>query len=141
MSCLTSAFATVNAVTGDFAPRGGARILAAFVLGAEGAVLGLAALAYSALGVVGDADGRELSFGVAALTALAAVGLLLLARGLWNARRWATSPALTWQVLQGFVAAYAISVGSAVPGAVAIALAVVGAVSIVLVSREQASPA
>ena len=141
MSCLTSAFATVNAVTGDFAPRGGARILAALVLGAEGAVLGLAALAYGVLGVVGDADTRDLSFGVAALTALASIGLLFLARGLWSARRWATSPAITWQVLQGLVGAYAISTPGAVPGAVALGLAVVGAVSLVLVSREEASPA
>ena len=141
MSCLTSAFDTVNAVTGRFAPVGGARTAAALTLGVEGVLIGLAALAYVALGAVGDAESRALSFGVAGLAAVAAFGLLALARGLWRARRWATSPAITWQVLQGFVGAYALSAGGRVLGGVALALAVVGVVALVLVSRQEASPA
>ncbi len=143
MCCLTIVLATVNAVTARFAPRRTARILASAVLGLESAATALAALSYIAMGIVGDAGGRGVSFGLAVVFGLAAVGLGLLARGLWRARRWAVSPAITWQVLQGFVGAFAISAGSGniVFGAAAVALAATGLVALALISRSAASGA
>ena len=132
MSCLTVEFATFNAVTGYFAP---ARVVAALVVGAEAAVLGIGGALYLALGVVGEDGSRELSLGFAALAAASAVGLGLLARGLWRARRWALSPSITWQVLQGFVGAYALSSGSPIVGAVALVLAILGIVPLVVIAR------
>ena len=96
-------------------------------------------MAYVTFGVVSDADSRGLSLGLAAIAGLAAGALGALARGVWNARRWATSPALTWQVLQGFVGAYAIYTGDAAVGAAASALAISGGVALVLVTRGQSS--
>jgi len=101
--------------------------------------MALAAVLYVTFGFVGDGDSVGLSFALAAVAALAAVGLGLLTRGVWRARRWAVTPSITWQVLQGFVAAYVISIGGVVPGAVALALAVVGLVALALVSRTYAS--
>ena len=133
MSCLTVAFDTFNAVTRYFAP---ARIAAAIVLGVEAAVLGVGGALYLALGVVGEAGERELSLGMAVLAAVAAVGLGFLSRGLAQARRWALSPSITWQVLQGFVGAYALTAGSPVIGGIALGLALVGIVPLVLIARS-----
>ena len=141
MCCLTIVFDSVNAVTVRFAPRPIASIVAAAVLGLECAAVVVAALAYIAIGIVGDAAGRGFSFGLSAVAAIAAVGLGFLARGLWQARRWAVSPAITWQVLQGFVGAYVISAGAGnvAFGVVALALAVVALVALVALSRSAAS--
>jgi hypothetical protein len=136
VSCLTTTFDTVNAVTADFAPRTPAHIAAAALLGAEAIVVGLAAALYVVFAVVGDSESVAVSIGIAVVMALAAFGLGFLARGLWRARRWAVSPAITWQVLQGFVAAYAISIGSIGLGAAALALAVFALVALVLIARR-----
>ena len=139
MSWLTNGFATVNAVTADFAPRSPAHVVAAAVLGIEAGTMALAAVLYVTFGIIGDTGSAGLSFGIAAIAALAALGLGALARGLSRARRWAVTPSITWQVLQGFVAAYVISIGDVAPGAVALALAIVGLVALALVSRTYAS--
>jgi len=135
VSCLTIRFATFNAVTTNFAPAEAARTSAAIVVGVEAALLALGAILYVALGVVGTGSARELSLALAVMAAAGGVGLGCLARGLWRARRWAVSPALTWQVLQGFAGAYAIGAGYAVLGVVAVALAVAGAVALIVVAR------
>ena len=131
--------ASLNAVNVRFAPRSPARVVAVAVVGIEAAFVALAAVLYVVFAIVGDSDARGLSLGVAALAALAAIGLGLLARGLAQARRWAVSPSITWQVLQGFVGAFAVSVGTVVPGIASIALAVIGCVSLVLLARADAS--
>lgn len=120
-------------MTGYFAP---ARPAAAIVLGVEAAVLAFGGAAYLALGIVGEAGARPLSLGMAALAALCAVGLGLLAKGLAGARRWALSPSITWQVLQGFVGAYALTAGSPVIGAIALGLALLGIVPLALLARS-----
>ena len=135
MSCLTSAFATVNAVNGTFAPAPAVRRLAALAVGAESALLGLAAILYIVLAAVDDGDARGLSLGLAGLCAACAIGLGFLATSLLHARRWAVSPALTWQVLQGFAGAYAVTVGYAVLGWVALALAAAAGISLALIAR------
>ena len=98
-------------------------------------MFGIGAILYVALGVIGDGSARELSLALAVMAAAAGVGLGYLARGLWGARRWAVSPSLTWQVLQGFVGVYAIGAGYAVLGVIAVALAVLGAVGLVVVAK------
>ena len=101
--------------------------------------MALATVLYVTFGIVGDGGSAGLSFAIAAIAALAAVGLGFLARGLWRARRWAVSPSITWQVLQGFVGAFAVSVGAVAPGIAAVALAVVGVVALVILARADAS--
>jgi hypothetical protein len=120
-------------VQGDFAPRSSAGTVAAIVVGVEAVALAVAAIAYVALGLAGDDAGRAFTFALAAMAALAAAVLFLLARGLWLARRWAVSPAITWQVLQGFA-------GAVVPShlevtLVAVPLAIIGLVALVVVLR------
>jgi len=138
VSCLTSRFDTVNAVAPEIASRTPALVVAAVVLGAEAGTVALVAVLYVIFAIVGDANSTAMSVGIAVVAALAAVGLGVLCRGLWHARRWAVSPAITWQVLQGFVAAYGISIGSVVPGTLALALAVVALVPLVLIARADA---
>jgi hypothetical protein len=139
VSCLTNVFATVNAVTGQFAPVRSARVVGGLTVGVEVALLAVAAILYTALWAVGEGPARDLSLGLAVVCAGAAIGLGLLSRALWQARRWAVSPALTWQVLQGLAGAYALANGEVIVGAVALGLALVGAVAIGLVARAVAS--
>lgn len=138
MCCLTSRFATVNAVTADFAPRRAANGVAAVVLAIESGFAALSAVLYVVFALVKDTTGPP-PLALAAVAAIAAVGLGLLARGLWQARRWAVSPSITWQVLQGFVGAYAISTGAVVEGSAALALAVVGVAALAVIARTDAS--
>jgi hypothetical protein len=125
-------------VTADFAPEF-ARRVAAVVVGAEAACLTAGALLYVTFGIVGDEQDRTMSFAIGAFAALAALGLAALARGVWNSRRWALSPSITWQVLQGFVGAYAISDGSVLLGAVAVALAIAGFGALVSIARASST--
>lgn len=99
-------------------------------------MLGIGGAFYLALGVVGEAGARDLSLGMALLAAVSAVGLCLLSRGIARARRWALSPSITWQVLQGFVGAYALTAGSPVIGAVALGLALAGIVPLAILARS-----
>lgn len=138
MSCLTGLFGRFNAVTADFAPRGPWWTTASVVLWVEAAAALLAALLYATLAIVGDSTDRGLSAGIGALAFLSALGLGFLARGLWRARRWALSPSITWQVLQGFVGAYAIGAGGVAGGTAAVGLAVVAFVALVLAARGEA---
>lgn len=120
----------------EFAPRGAAGFVAATVVAVEATALALAAIAYVALGLAGDDAGRAFSLALGAIAGFASAGLFLLARGLWQARRWAVSPAITWQVLQGFA-------GAVVPAhlevtLVAVPLAVVGLIALILVARASA---
>jgi len=124
-------------VTADFAPRTAPRVAATAVVGLEAAVLAIAAVLYAVFAIVGDAESRGLSLGLAALAALAAVGLGFLARGLWHARRWAVSPSITWQVLQGFVGAFAIGADAVVAGVIAVVLAIVGAGALFMLARGE----
>jgi hypothetical protein len=66
------------------------------------------------------------------LLGLLGAGLLLVARGLLAGRRWARSPAVTWQVLLLAVAWYVVSAGHLLPGVALAAVAVVAAVAAVL---------
>lgn len=102
-------------------------------------MLGLGGTLYLVLGVVGDDGSRQLSLGMAALAAASAVGLGLLARGIARARRWALSPSITWQVLQGFVGGYALTSGSPWLGAVALGLAIVGFAPLVMLARSESA--
>lgn len=121
------------------APRGAAGTVAAAVLGIECAIIALAAIAYVPLGLVDDADDAQISFALAAIGALAAAGLGLLTWGLWHARRWAVSPSITWQILQGFVGAYLVSQGEWIYGAAAVALAIVAFVALAVIARGRQS--
>ncbi|MGC4175573.1 hypothetical protein [Demequina sp.] len=69
---------------------------------------------------------------------IAAVGLGLLARGLLQARRWAISPAITWQILLGLSGAYLVSVGDYMYGPAALVAAIVGLVPLVQLAKERA---
>jgi hypothetical protein len=59
------------------------------------------------------------------------IGLLLVSRGLLSGRRWARSPAVTWQLLLIAVAWYVVSSGHVLAGVVVAAVAVVTAVAAV----------
>lgn len=139
MSCLTTTFATVNAVKADFAPRGADRVVAAAVLAIESglAVIGTALFVVAALST--NSGGAGMLLGLALLAGLAAAGLFFLARGLWQGRRWAVSPSITWQVLQGVVAAASISSARPLLGVIALAIAAIGLVALILVARSAAS--
>lgn len=69
---------------------------------------------------------------------LAAFGLLIVSvlvggsRALWNGRRWARSPVMTWQIFQGACGVLLTQSGSPAGGAVILAAAVLGAVLLVL---------
>jgi hypothetical protein len=65
------------------------------------------------------------------LLALIGLGLLLVARGLLGGRRWARSPAVTWQVLLLAVAWYVVAAGHLLAGLAVAALAVVAALAAV----------
>jgi hypothetical protein len=140
VSCLTNVFATLNAVNGDFAPARSTTVVASLAVGAEAALLGLAAILYAVLWAVGEGESRSLSLGLAGVCAAAAATLGFLARAMWHARRWAVSPLITWQVLQGFAGAYAISVGEVAIGVVALGLGVVAAAALALAVRSAPSP-
>ena len=139
--CVVSqiAIGIFNAVTGQFAPRTPAGTVAATVVGIEGVVVALGAVAYVALGFVGDAGGTQFAFMLAAVAALAAAGLFFLAKGLWGARRWAGTPAITWQLLQGLVGAQLLSDGQVAFGAIALGVAVVGLAALLLLARGSGS--
>ncbi|MCR6712714.1 MAG: hypothetical protein NVV57_08465 [Demequina sp.] len=124
---------------GQFAPRSAARTVAAAVVAVECGVIALGALAYVALGIVGDDSGTQASLALAGVGALAAAGLFVLARGLWHARRWAVSPSITWQLLQGFVGAYLITAGQPAYGAAALGVAVIGLVALMALARGAGS--
>jgi len=126
-------------VTEEFAPAPAKRAAAAIAVGAESAVIALGAALYLVLGLVGEGDSQTLSLALAGLCALSAVALALLAKALWNARRWATSPSITWQVLQGLAGAYAISAGEVVVGIVALALALIAGAALAFVVRAETS--
>lgn len=134
MSCLTGLFGRFNAVTADFAPRPRAASAAAMVVALETALFGLAAVLYVVLGIAGD-DAGAASFALAGMAALACAALVALTRGLWHGRRWAVSPAITWQVLQGFVGAYFLTASQPLVGTVALVSAAVALVALVLVAR------
>jgi hypothetical protein len=59
------------------------------------------------------------------------IGLLLVSRGLLAGRRWARSPAVTWQLLLLAVAWYVVSAGHVLAGVVVAAVALVTAVAAV----------
>jgi hypothetical protein len=59
------------------------------------------------------------------------VGLLVVARGLLAGRRWARSPAVTWQILLLAIAWYVVSSGHLLAGVGVVAVAVVTAVAAV----------
>jgi hypothetical protein len=65
------------------------------------------------------------------LFGLIGLGLLLVGRGLLGGRRWARSPAVTWQVLLLAVAWYVQSAGHLLAGLAVAVLAVVAAVAAV----------
>ena len=139
MSWLTAAFATVNDVAPQNAPRSAPRVIAAIVLAFEASALAVATLAYVTLAIVDDGDSREFLVGIAILSALSAVGLGLASRGLARGRRWAVGPSLTWQVLQGFVGAWALSNGSPGLGLGLLVPAVIGGIALVLTARGSAA--
>lgn len=77
--------------------------IAAVALAVEAAAVGgwgVATLVSWARGVVDD--GARAGF-IAIFALLTAVGLVLVARGLWDSRRWARSAAFVWQLLQAAV--------------------------------------
>ena len=123
----------------DFAPSRSTLVVATTVLALECAVLILGAVLYVALGLVGDTGVAQTWFGIAAMLGLAATGLGFLTRGLWRARRWALSPSITWQVLQGLVGAYLLSAGSWLIGGAVLALALIGLVPLLAIARYNAS--
>lgn len=139
--CVVSqvALGMFNAVPGQFAPRSAARTVAAAVVAVECGVIALGALAYVALGVVGDDSGTQASLALAVVGGLATAGLFLVARGLWHARRWAVSPSITWQLLQGLVGAYLITAGQPAYGAAALGVAIIGLVALMLLARGAGS--
>ena len=68
---------------------------------------------------------------LAVVLAVLGAGLVVVGRGLLAGRRWARSPALTWQVLLLAVAWYVVSAGRAVAGVLVAAVAVLTAVAAV----------
>jgi hypothetical protein len=111
-------------------------LVASVVLWAEAAIGALGAVLWVALALVGYVGGRDDALALGVLAAVASAGLAALALGIARGRRWATSPAITWQVLQGFVGFYLLTNSYVAYGVVALALAVAGAVALVLVIRE-----
>lgn len=65
------------------------------------ALQGVVVLAFAVFYVVGQPRGSSQStvLASAVLFVVAGAGLLLVARGLFGLRRWARSPALTWQLV------------------------------------------
>lgn len=68
---------------------------------------------------------------LAVLLLVVAVGLALVARGLLAGRRWARSPAVTWQLLLVAVGGYVFAAPHRIAGAAILALAVATIVAVV----------
>lgn len=136
MSWLTTAFATVNAVAVLRAPNSARRITAMVALAVEASALALATLAYVTLAIIGDAEHRASLLGLAALSALSALGLGAATRGVARSKRWALGPSITWQVLQGFVGAYVLSTGNVLLGLSLLVLAVPAGLALIAIARS-----
>lgn len=106
--------------------------LVAAAVAETGALLGLGGVYLGEL-----ADGRAAEPAVAGFAAgfalLVGAGLGFAAVGLWRGRRWARSPVMTWQLLQGAVAVSQLGSGSAVGAAAVGALAVAAVAAVLLV--------
>lgn len=72
---------------------------AAALVGLEGGALVLLGLGYGVAGVLGEPFDRLATILEGLLTVLAGAGLLLVARGLQQARRWALAPSVLLQLL------------------------------------------
>ena len=72
---------------------------AALLVAVEGLALTVLGLAYGAAGVLGEPFDRTATLLEAAFAVLAGGLVLLVARGLWQVRGWARSPAVVLQLL------------------------------------------
>jgi hypothetical protein len=107
------------------------RRLAAGLVLAEAVLVLAAALVYLVELVTARATVARNVLMLVVLLGLIGGGLLVVARGLLRGRRWARSPAVTWQALLVAVAWYVVSAGRVVPGLVVAVVAVVTAVGAV----------
>jgi hypothetical protein len=116
-------------------------LVAAIVLWIEAACAAAAAVFWVAYFFAADASGQSFVVAPTAFAVLVAAGLGAVAVGLQKARRWATSPALTWQVLQGLFGA--VMAGNGYPwfGLAMLALAIAGAAALFVLARAQSSHA
>lgn len=135
-----------------------ARLIAAMVLGIETLALVIAGSAYVVYGMAlsgsdatagsagsaaadGAASGDQgFAFAIAAFALGSAIALAFAAWGVFHARRWAVSLAITWQVLQAAVGAYAVTL-QPVAGAVVIGLALLGGAAAMRSTRVVEVPA
>jgi hypothetical protein len=106
------------------------RVAASLVL-AEAVLLLAAALGYLVELVTATATVARNVLMLVVLLGLIGGGLLVVARGLVRGRRWARSPAVTWQALLLAVAWYVVSAGRVLPGVLVAVVAVVTAVAAV----------
>ena len=112
----------------DAAPaqRSWRRLAAGLVLVEALAALGGAAVYLAELLTANATVTRNVVMLVLILAGLG-IGLLLVSRGLLAGRRWARSPAVTWQILLIAVAWYVVSAGRVLAGGVVAVVAVVTA--------------
>jgi hypothetical protein len=114
----------------DTAGRSWRRVAAGLVLVEAGAAL-VGAGIYLVELLTATATVRRNVAMLVVLLGLLGIGLLLVARGVLSGRRWARSPAVTWQVLLLAVAWYVVSAGHLLAGVVLAVVAVVAAVAAV----------
>ena len=85
---------------------------------------------------IGDAEVRSASIGVIGFSLVAVIGLALIARALWNLKRWSRGPAIAWSILLVLVGASQFSVNQPIAIAVILLGLVTAGAAVAPATRE-----